>query len=86
MKIMIPDSEIQKLSSVQLSASIQGDPLAAETYSKAGQYTYTRDVPADKLRGHLVRIDFSVDHTLPPSASEQRELGIIVSEVGLVAK
>jgi hypothetical protein len=27
-----------------------------------------------------------VDHTLPPTENDIRELGIIVSEVGLVAK
>jgi hypothetical protein len=34
----------------------------------------------------MVRIEFALDHALPPGADDRRTLGIIVSEVGLVAK
>jgi hypothetical protein len=89
-KLVVPDAEIQKLPSVQLSASIQGYKLESQTYTKGGQYTYTRDVPADEFKdkqpSDVMRIDFSVDHTLPPTGNDIRELGIIVSEVGLIAK
>jgi hypothetical protein len=85
-KLAVPDAVIQKLTSVQLSASIQGYKLEPQIYTKPGQYTYTRDVPADKLQNDAVRIDFSLDHTLPPTETDKRALGIIVSEVGLVAK
>jgi hypothetical protein len=86
MKLAVPDAVIQKVNSVQLSASIQGYKLEPQVYTKQGQYTYTRDVPADQLHSDVVRIDFAVDHTLPPTGNDVRELGIIVSEVGLVAK
>jgi len=86
MKLAVPDAVIQKLTSVQLSAAIQGHNLEPQSYTKPGQYTYTRDVPPDKLQSDVVRIDFAVDHTLPPTETDVRELGIIVSEVGLVAK
>jgi hypothetical protein len=86
MKLAVPDVVIQKLASVQLSASIQGYKLDPQIYTKSGQYTYTRDVPADKLQSDAVRIDFALDHALPPTERDQRQLGIIVSEVGLIAK
>jgi hypothetical protein len=86
LKLAVPDPVIQKSGSVQLSAAIQGFKLEPQIYTKPGQYTYTRDVPADKLQGDVALIDFTVDHTLPPSDADHRELGIIVSEVGLVAK
>ncbi len=86
MKLAVPDVVIQKLGSVQLSAAIQDDKLEPQIYTKPGQYTYTRDVPAGKLQNDVVRIDFSVDHTLAPTQTDIRQLGIIVSEVGLVAK
>lgn len=86
MKLAVPDAVIQKLGSVQLSAAIQGYKLEPQIYTKSGQYTYTRDVPADRLQSDAIRIDFAVDHTLAPTSSDVRELGIIVSEVGLVAK
>jgi hypothetical protein len=91
MKLAVADAVIQKLNSVQLSATIQGLKLEPQIYTKPGQYTYTRDVPpdllkGDKLQGDEVRIDFALDHTLPPTEFDKRQLGIIVSEVGLVAK
>jgi|SRR5579863_5678451 len=86
MKLAVPDAVIQKLSSVELSASIGGYKLEPQNYTMAGQYTYTRDIPADKLQGDPVRIDFAVNHTLPPTDTDVRELGVIVSQVGLVAK
>ncbi len=86
MKLAIPDVVIQKLVSMELSASINGLKLEPQIYTKPGQYTYTRDVPSDKLQSETVRIDFSLDHTLPPTDIDHRQLGIIVSEVGLVAK
>jgi hypothetical protein len=86
MKLAVPDAVIQKLTSVQLSASLQGYKFEPQVYTKSGQYTYTRDVPADKLQTDAVRIDFALDHALPPSGTDIRQLGIIVSEVGLIAK
>jgi len=85
-KLAVPDLVIQKLGSVQLSASIQDYKPEPQVYSKSGQYTYTRDVPPAKLQDEVVHIDFALDHTLPPAGNDIRELGIIVSEVGLVAK
>jgi hypothetical protein len=86
LKLAVPDVVIQKVNSVQLSAAISGYKLEPQVYTKAGSYTYTRDVPADKLQSDVVRIDFAVDHTLPPTETDRRQLGIIVSEVGLIAK
>jgi len=86
LRVAIPDAVIQKSSTVQFSAAIQGYKLEPQIYAKAGKYNYTRDVPADKLQGDVVRVDFAVDHTLPPTEIDKRQLGIIVSEVGLVAK
>jgi hypothetical protein len=86
LNLAVPDPVIQKLGSVQLSASVDGYKLEPQIYTKPGKYTYSRDIPADHLKDDMARIDFSVDHTLPPSETDRRELGIIVSEVGLVAK
>ena len=61
---------LQKVASVQLSASIQGYNSEPQTFSKSGQYTYTRDVPADRLQDDVVRIDFAVDHSLPPTDTD----------------
>jgi hypothetical protein len=82
----VPDVVIQKLSSVTLSVSAGGTKLKSETYSKPGSYTFTSDVPPDLLVKEAITIDFELDKTIPPSATDQRDLGIIATGVGLEAK
>jgi hypothetical protein len=84
--LTVPPPSIAKLSSITLSAAIGGAMLAPETYSKPGEYTYRRDVPASALTGNAVRIDFQLDKVIPPGDVDKRELGIVASSVGLVSK
>jgi hypothetical protein len=84
--LSIPPASIQKLGSIVLSAAIGGTALAPETYSKAGEYTYRRDVPANVLIGDTARIDFQLDKAVPPGDVDKRELGVVAVSVGLVAK
>jgi len=69
-----------------LSATVQGHKLDPQIFAKAGSYSYTRDVPAESLKDDVVRVEFSLDHALDPTAGDHRQLGIIVSEIGLLAK
>lgn len=86
LRLTVPDPVIEKLSSVKLSASVEGAALGEETFSKAGPYVYSRDVPAAALTKPAVVVDFSLDKSLPPTASDLRELGVVVSAVGFEAK
>lgn len=79
----IPDPIIQNLNSVTLSAAVDGFQLAPQRFEKSGQYTYTRDVTADRLQAPSVPVVFSLDRALPPGPLDKRELGIVVTEVGL---
>jgi hypothetical protein len=82
----IPEVVISKVTVISLSASVNGTPLSPETYTKAGQYTYTREIPAHTLAGESAKVDFAVDKTMQPSGPDRRQLGIIVSSLGFVAK
>lgn len=86
LKLAVPEPVIQKLKSVTLSATVEGVPLENETYTKPGDYVYQRDVPAKAFVGDAVSVDFSLDKAIPPGDVDQRELGIVVSSVGLKAK
>ena len=86
LKLAVPDPIIAKLSKVTLSAKINNVALAPETYAQPGEYTYSRDVPAKALQGELVTVDFALDKFLPAGAADARELGIVVSMVGLEPK
>ena len=81
-----PDALIQKLRSITLYASVNGLTLAPETYTKPGDYTYVRDLPPSSFTGEKVSVDFHLDKALPPSSSDYRELGIVVSAVRFKSK
>ena len=85
--LAFPDAVASKLKTVSLSGNIGATALPPETYTQPGTYTYTREVPANALAGEAVRVDFQLDKAIPPgTGGDQRELGLIVSSVGLEAK
>ena len=84
--LTVPPTTAQKLGSITLSASVAGAALAPETYSRAGEYTYRRDIPAGVLSGDAVRVDFQLDKAVPPGDVDKRELGVVASSAGLVGK
>lgn len=86
MHLTIPPVVIEKLSSVTLSASIGDGALAPETWSKPGDYVYQRDVPANLIQSSAVRVEFQLDKALAGGTVDQRELGIVVSSIGLSLK
>jgi hypothetical protein len=86
LKFTLPESVIERRKTVTLSAWVERAPLGPETYTKAGKYTYTRDVPAAALAMPPVKASFALDHFLKAGEVDRRELGLIVSSVGLAAK
>lgn len=86
LELSVPESVISRRKSITLSAAVEGRPLAPETYTKAGQYTYSRDVPAASLGAGPAKIDFALDNFLAAGEIETRELGLIVRSVALRAK
>ncbi len=86
LKLTVPQVSIDKLQSVTLSGTADSSPLAPETYSKAGQYTYEREIPASALAGDSVKVSFQLDKAMPPAGGDIRELGVIVSAANLLAK
>ena len=83
LKLSLPDVLIKRLQSITLSATVNGVALPSETYTEAGAHVYAQSVPANALTGESVRVDFSLDKALGPDDSDRRELGVVVSSVGL---
>ena len=86
LRFTLPDPVIARRKAVTLSATVAGTPLPPETYTKAGDYTYVRDVPASALTTPPVKVAFALDRFLKAGEVEPRELGLVVSTVGLVGK
>lgn len=87
----LPETSINALHTIQVSAAVNGLQLKPETFTKAGEFDYIRDVPNAAFNGSAsrdgtARVDFALDKTMPPHDAETRELGILVSIVGFEAK
>jgi len=85
-KFNIPQVVMAQVKSTTLSASVNGLVLPPETYSKAGDAVYSRDVPVAPLSGDAVTVDFALSKCLPPGSQDDRELGVIAQMVGLEVK
>jgi hypothetical protein len=82
----IPPVVIEKNSSITLSASVDGNVLPPETYTKPGEYVYKRDVPSSLMNADSVRVAFELDKTMTPGAADARVLGVIATKAALVRK
>ena len=87
-KFAVPDVVVSQLKSVQVSASVNGVALPPETYLTAGDQTFSREVPASAFQNRtgLATVEFRLDKTLPPSARDRRELGVVASMIGFEAR
>ncbi|MGD1069950.1 MAG: hypothetical protein ABSB15_07405 [Bryobacteraceae bacterium] len=82
----VPDVVIRKLHDLTLTAWVGSAKLKSETYTNAGSYTFTTDVPPELLAKDPFIVDFALDKSLPPGPSDRRELGVIAVSVGLEGK
>jgi hypothetical protein len=86
LRLTVPAVIIEKLKTISLSAAIGATTLPPETYTQAGEYTYTREVPPALLAGDSVRVDFQLDKSIPPSGADARDLGVVVLSAGVELK
>ncbi len=84
--LAIPEASLAQLKSQTLSAVVNGYATPPETYRTAGVLSYKREIPPSALAGDAVTVEFTLDKALPPSAQDGRELGVIVTSVGLQPK
>jgi hypothetical protein len=86
LRLTVPGVTIEKLGATTLSASVNGLAIEPEKYVKPGEVVYLRAIPASALTGEAVTVDFALDKFFAAGQVEQRELGVIVTAVGLTAK
>ncbi len=83
LKLYIPDSQIQKLGAITLSAEVGGQELPARTFSQSSEYTYSARVPAEALLSGFAVVNFRLDKSSGGLNGDARDLGVVVTEVGL---
>jgi hypothetical protein len=87
LKVSVPEVSLSRLGPITLSGKVNNVfDLAPETLSQSGDFTYSRDIPANALSDEVVTIEFTVDKAIPPEGQDSRELAIIVSYAGLTLK
>jgi hypothetical protein len=82
----LPDTVIQKLNTIAITASINGAALKSDEYKTPGANVFSADVPGSLLTGESVDVDFALDKTMPPGDVDKRRLGIIAGSVSLTSK
>jgi hypothetical protein len=86
LKLTLPEVIFNQIGPMAVLATVNGVTLPSETYSKPGDYIYTRDVPASALSAETVNVEFSTDKSLPPTTKDTRELALVVTTIGLLPK
>lgn len=78
----VPEIVVQRLGAFTLSVRLNQHALAPETISRPGEVSFARAIPVEWL-ADANTFQFSLNKSLPPSASDPRELGIIVTRASL---
>jgi len=79
----LSEAVLSRLGRLLLEASVDGQPLEPETYTRPGEYVFARNLPADAAPGRPVLVEFRLNGALPPDEEDPRERGIIVSSLAV---
>ena len=82
-RLFVSDDQINRLGPITVSADIDGHQLEPQTFSKPGDYAYSRPVPADALKTPSVKVNFSLDKDREPDNVDGRQLGVVALTIGL---
>jgi hypothetical protein len=85
-RLYFPETQIQKLGPITLTAFVDGQPLASETYAEAGGYDFVRDVPECFLDTNVLPVGLSFFPYSPKSDTDGRALGAVVVMAALEPK
>ncbi|MBC7927379.1 MAG: hypothetical protein H7039_17145 [Bryobacteraceae bacterium] len=77
------ETTISRLGPITLTAVHGKQSLGFYTAKAAGQYTFQADVSSEALQEETATFDFVLDKFLPAGTLDGRELGVVVSSIGL---
>ena len=82
----LPDAVAGKMVGVAVTPSVAGQPLKPCKVTKSGEQACEFDVPAAALKTEAVVVEFELDRAVEPGEGDSRQLGLVVSRIGLTAK
>jgi hypothetical protein len=85
-QFFLPDVQVEKLGPFTLSGNVDGYPLAARTYTKAGQYLYSTSVLREALKSDPVTVNLHFDKAALGLNGDDRELAVVASAISLVSE
>ncbi|SRR5579875_2023696 len=71
--VFVPEALIEAFGVLTLSACANGIDLAPESFSTSTEHVYRRQLAEAPALGGDIRIDFSLNHALPPDANDPSE-------------
>jgi tRNA (mo5U34)-methyltransferase len=83
LEFFLPAALEEALGAVELTATINGFPLPARRFGRAGHYQYKERAPEASLSQRPVKVEFMLDKALAPSEGDSRELGLVVASIRL---
>jgi hypothetical protein len=85
LEFVIPAAGFDQMKGVTVAAKVDGTAIAPASFSTQGKHTYRAEVPPSALTKDSAQVDFSLDRVLGAS-QYGRELGLIVTSIGLESK
>jgi hypothetical protein len=83
LKLYVPDVQIRNLGAMTMSAEVNGHELPSLVLSKPMEYVYHANVPPNALRSGFAVANFKLDKSSAGLNGDARDLGVVVTEVGL---
>ena len=77
----VPDFQIESLGPMTLDAHVGDVSLGAETFTKGGIFTYTREIPPGAINGAIIPVVFEFDKSRQAGEADARDIAAIVNEV-----
>lgn len=81
LSLFLPDEVLTRFGAIELTATVSGYRLAAQTYAKPGEHAYVQRIPQALGTGESLTVSFRLSHALAPDDDDPRERGIIVSSI-----
>jgi tRNA (mo5U34)-methyltransferase len=79
LRFFVPQALIERHGPVTLHGTADGVELPSQTHRESGRFTYRATLDKVPSGDGKVRLDFWLDHALPPSEADERELGVVVA-------
>lgn len=82
-RLYVPPNLLKTVGPTSLEILLNGGLLTREKISQPGEYVIRHSVSAEQLGGEIIRVDLKLDRAMPPSEVDKRELGAVVTALGL---